>query len=74
MLLLRSPINFQNGDTALTIAAALDKKSIVKKLLQWGADPSVRNHVRTLLKDYPFTIVELTSIYCVNFMNKQKFT
>ena len=37
---------FQNGDTALHIAAALDKKSIVKKLLQWGADPAVRNHVR----------------------------
>ena len=36
---------YQNGDTALHIAAALDKKSIVKKLLQWGADPAVRNHV-----------------------------
>ncbi len=37
----------QNGDTCLHISAALDRKPIVKRLLQWAADPSLVNHVKS---------------------------
>ena len=32
-------------DTALHIASALNRKAIVKSLLQWGADATLKNHV-----------------------------